>query len=338
MRLLIVSDAWTPQVNGVVRTLGMVSEALRRQGDVVEVIGPDRFPSWPAPGDPAIRLALLPRRRLAGLARDFRPDAVHIATEGPLGWAMRALCRRWGWSFTTAFHTRFPDYLRARFGLSPRLSWPLLRRFHAPAATTMVATEALRGELETQGFRHLSHWSRGVDTQLFRPGLRDAFPDLPRPIFLCAGRLAAEKGVRDFLGLDLPGSKLVVGDGPERAALEQDFPQARFTGFLHREALAAAYAAADVLVFPSRTDTFGLVLLEALACGTPVAALPQPGPLAVLQGAGGAVGAVAEDLREACMAALGADRGACRRRAEDFSWSASASQFRAQLAPFQDGV
>jgi len=331
MRLLLVSDAWAPQVNGVVRTLTMTTEALRAGGDEVLVLGPDRFPALPAPGEPAIRLALCPRRRLSGMVAEFAPQAVHIATEGPLGWAMRGLCRARGWRFTTAFHTRFPDYLRLRFGVPAALSWRVLRRFHAPAAGTFVATEALRKELAAQGFGHLRRWSRGVDTALFRPGLPDAFPGLPRPIFLQAGRLAAEKGVERFLALDLPGSKVVVGDGPERAALQRRFPRAHFTGFLRGGALAAAYASADVFVFPSRTDTFGLVLLEALACGTPVAAHPQPGPLAVTAGTTEPVGALDEDLRAACIRALGISRTACRVQAERFSWAACAAQFRAQL-------
>jgi glycosyltransferase involved in cell wall biosynthesis len=333
MRLLIVSDAWHPQVNGVVRTLSMAVRELRRGGDLVEVVGPDRFRGIGLPGDPAIRLALRPRRRLEGLVRDFAPDAVHIATEGPLGWAMRALCRARGWRFTTAFHTRFPDYLRARFGIPPALSWMVLRRFHAAAAHTLVATPALQAELSAQGFRHLRPWSRGVETGLFRPGPRDAFADLPRPLFLHAGRLAPEKNIAAFLALDLPGSKVVVGDGPQRAALQRQFPAARFTGFLHGEALARAYAAADVFVFPSRSDTFGLVLLEALACGTPVAAYPQPGPAAVLEGAAGAIGRAEHDLRSACLGALTADREACRRQAERFSWAACTAQMRASLVP-----
>ena len=333
MRLMIVTDAWHPQVNGVVRTLSMVVEELRRRGDVVELVGPERFPSLALPGDASIRLALRPRRRLEQLLRDFQPDAVHIATEGPLGWAMRGLCREHGWHFTSAFHTRFPDYLQARFGIPAALSWPALRRFHAAASATLVATPSLMRELEDQGFDHLRLWSRGVDTRLFHPEARDGFPDLPRPIFLQAGRLAAEKNVEAFLALDLPGSKVVVGDGPIRAALQRRFPQAHFTGFLHGAALAEAYASADVLVFPSQSDTFGLVLLEAMACGTPVAAYPQPGPRLVLEGAPGRVGSVSPDLRLACLEALTADRRACRLQAERFSWAACTAQMRASLVP-----
>ncbi|MFC4166208.1 glycosyltransferase family 4 protein [Teichococcus aestuarii] len=337
MRILIVSDAWAPQVNGVVRTLGMVSAALRRGGDTVEVLGPDRFRGLAVPGEPGLRLALGAGPQLGALAGVFAPDAVHIATEGPLGWSMRRLCRARGWSFTTAFHTRFPDYLRARLGVPAAISWHVLRRFHAAAAGTFVATEALRQELAGQGFTRLRPWSRGVDTALFQPGPRDAFAGLPRPIFLCAGRVAPEKGVEDFLALPLPGSKVVVGDGPLRATLERRYPEARFTGFLHREALAAAYAAADVMVFPSRTDTFGLVLLEAMACGTPIAAYPQPGPRTVLGNAEPPlnIGAMDTDLRAACLRALSADRAACRARAESFSWEACAAQFRAQLVPLR---
>ncbi|MCQ4162940.1 glycosyltransferase family 1 protein [Roseomonas sp. GC11] len=340
MRLLIVSDAWAPQVNGVVRTLGMVAEALRRRGDTVTVLGPDGFPALPVPGEPGLRLALFPRRRLAARVAALAPQAVHIATEGPLGWAMRGLCQARGWRFTTAFHTRFPDYLEARLGLPARFSWPVLRRFHAAGAGTFVATGPLRAELAAQGFHNLRDWSRGVDTALFRPALPDAFPGLPRPIFLHAGRLAAEKNIEAFLALDLPGSKVVVGDGPMRASLQRRFPQAHFTGFRHGEALAAAYASADVFVFPSRTDTFGLVLLEALACGTPLAAYPQPGPQAVCGTApeGGAVGVLEEDLRAACLRALVLSREACRARAEMFSWEACAAQFRRHLVPLCGGA
>ncbi|MXP61923.1 glycosyltransferase family 1 protein [Roseomonas sp. M0104] len=335
MRLLLATDAWAPQVNGVVRTLTMTTQALRQAGDEVLVLGPDRFPGMPAPGEPALRLAFCPPRRLSAMVAEFAPEAVHIATEGPLGWAMRGLCRRRGWRFTTAFHTRFPEYLRLRFGVPVALSWRALRRFHAPAAGTFVATDALRQELAAQGFGRLRRWSRGVDTALFRPGLPDALPGLPRPIFLQAGRLAAEKGVERFLALDLPGSKVVVGDGPARAALQRRFPQAHFTGFLRGEALAAAYASADVFVFPSRTDTFGLVLLEALACGTPLAAHPQPGPLAVTADAAEPVGALDEDLRAACLRALEISRSACRAQAERFSWATCAAQFRSQLVPLR---
>lgn len=331
-RILVVSDAWLPQVNGVVRTLSTVVEHLRSGGDVVEVVGPERFRTIALPSYPEIRLALVGRRRLARLIDEFAPDALHIATEGPLGWAARRLCRQRGWAFTTSFHTRFPDYLHLRARVPPSLSWALLRRFHAPASATLAATGSLLCELEARGFRHLRRWSRGVDLDRFSPEPRDPWLGLPRPVFLYAGRLAVEKNVEAFLSLDLPGSKVVVGDGPHRAALQARFPEAHFTGFREGGALAASYAGADVFVFPSRTDTFGLVLLEALATGTPVAAFPVPGPLDVLGEATGTVGALSEDLRAACLDALGADRAACRHHAAKWSWKASATQLRDSLA------
>ncbi len=336
-RILIVSDAWHPQVNGVVRTLSSVAEHLRGLGDTVEVVGPDRFASLPLPGYPEIRLAPWPGRRLARMVDEFAPGAVHISTEGPLGWAMRRLCLRRGWPFTTSFHTRFPDYLAARTGLPTGLSWAVLRRFHAAGQGTFVATPSLARDLAARGFGRLRPWSRGVDLDLFHPGaaLRgeaEAWEALPRPIFLCAGRVAVEKNLEAFLALDLPGSKVVVGDGPQRAALMRRFPDAHFTGWRMGEALARAYAKADVFVFPSRTDTFGLVLLEALAAGTPVAAFPVTGPLDVLGEAPG-IGALDESLRSACLAALGASPAACRRHAERFSWAACARRFRDQLVP-----
>jgi glycosyltransferase involved in cell wall biosynthesis len=333
-RVLVVSDAWHPQVNGVVRTMSVVTEEMRRLGDEVEVVGPDRFASLPMPGYPEIRLAIAPRRRLAAIADAFAPEAVHIATEGPLGWAMRAICLARRWGFTTSFHTRFPDYLHARTRIPTAWSWAMLRRFHEAGSGTFCATPSLARELAARGFTRVMPWSRGVDLDRFRPdaashGEAEPWEALPRPIFLYAGRVAVEKSIEAFLALDLPGSKVVVGDGPQRAALMRRFPAAHFTGWRDNGALARAYAAADVFVFPSRTDTFGLVLLEALASGTPVAAFPVTGPLDVIGAA--PVGALDEDLRAACLRALGADRAACRAHAERFSWSASAERFRESL-------
>jgi glycosyltransferase involved in cell wall biosynthesis len=335
-RILIVSDAWFPQVNGVVRTLSTVVGELRARGDVVEVIGPDRFASLPMPGYAEIRLAVASRRGLSMMAGAFAPDAVHIATEGPLGWAMRGICRVRGWRFTTSFHTRFPEYLHARTRIPTALSWAVMRGFHEAGAGTFCATPSLAAELAARGFSRVVPWSRGVDLARFRPdaarhGEAEPWEGLPRPIFLYAGRIAVEKNIEAFLALDLPGTKVVVGDGPQRAALERRFPAAHFTGYRENGALARAYAAADVFVFPSRTDTFGLVLLEALASGTPVAAYPVTGPLDVIGTA--PVGALDEDLAAACRAALGADRAACRAHAEHFSWAACARRFRDSLVP-----
>ena len=332
-RILIVSDAWTPQVNGVVRTLSVVVGLLRAGGDTVEVIGPDRFPTIPTPGYAEIRLALAPRRRLRRMIEAFRPDAIHIATEGPLGWAARGLCLKHGWRFTTSFHTRFPDYVHARTRIPRAWSWALMRHFHRPSAAVLVATPSLAAEMTARGFRNLAAWSRGVDLARFRPEPRAPWEGLPRPVFLYAGRIAVEKNIEAFLALDLPGSKAVVGDGPQRAALQARFPEAHFTGRLENGKLAAAYAGADAFVFPSRTDTFGLVLLEALASGTPVAAFPVTGPLDVIGPAPEPVGALSENLRDACLGALAADRATCRHYAERWSWDACAARFRETLTP-----
>jgi glycosyltransferase involved in cell wall biosynthesis len=330
-RILIVSDAWFPQVNGVVRTLSVVTEKLRAMGDTVEVIGPDRFRSIPTPGYAEIRLAIAPKRKLARLVADFRPEVIHIATEGPLGWAMRSLCRRNHWPFTTAFHTRFPEYLEARTGIPADWSWRVMRRFHEAGDGTFAATTSLRQELTRRGFTKLRPWTRGVDLDKFRPGEGDPWAGLQRPIFLYAGRVAIEKNIEAFLALDLPGSKVVVGGGPALEGLKQKFPQVTFTGYRENGALARSYAGADVFVFPSRTDTFGLVLLEALASGTPVAAFPVTGPIDVVTDA--RVGALNEDLRTACLKALDCDRTACREHAEAWSWDACVAQFRAALVP-----
>ena len=331
-RVLIVTDAWAPQVNGVVRTLAALASELDSLGHEVEVIGPDRFRTLPCPTYPDIRLSLAPGRRLARMIETFAPDALHIATEGPLGWAASRWARRRGFAYTTAFHTRFPEYIQARTRFPPGPLYAWLRRFHGGSAGTMVATESLRAELAARGFNRLLSWSRGVDLALFTPDPAEAWP-LPRPVFLYVGRVAVEKNIEAFLALDLPGSKVVIGDGPQRVALAARYPSVHFLGARHGPALARAYAGADALVFPSRTDTFGLVLIEALACGTPVAAYPVTGPKDVLAGAEGCIGALADDLAVAATAALAADRAACRRHAERFSWRASAEAFLTNLLP-----
>ncbi len=337
--MLIVSDAWRPQVNGVVRTLATLVAELAALGIVAEVIGPDRFRTLPCPTYPDIRLSVLPRRRLARMMAAFAPDALHIATEGPLGIAARRIARRRGWTFTTAFHTRFPEYLRARTRVPTRLSYAWLRRFHAAGHGLMVATESLRQELAARGFQDLRAWSRGVDLALFQPEPQDSYPGLPRPVCLYVGRVAVEKNIAAFLALDLPGSKVVVGEGPQLAALMRHYPTVHFAGLKHGEALSRAYAGADVMVFPSRTDTFGLVMLESLACGTPVAAFPVTGPKDVLAGGGDAIGAVDTDLRAAVLRALAnGDRIACRAFAETFSWRACAERFVTNLVPIRQGL
>jgi glycosyltransferase involved in cell wall biosynthesis len=330
VRILIVSDAWHPQVNGVVRTLATTRSELERLGHIVEVIGPERFRTVPMPTYPEIRLALRPYRSLTLMIEQFNPQAIHIATEGPLGFAARRWCLRMKRPFTTAYHTRFPEYVRDRVPIPLRLSYAIVRRFHAPAHSVMVATQSIENDLVRRGFKNIRRWSRGVDVDLFQ--IRDKqFLDLPRPIFMSVGRVAVEKNIEAFLSLDLPGSKVVVGDGPQRAELQAKYPQAHFLGARHGEDLARHYAAADVFVFPSRTDTFGLVLLEALACGVPVAAFPVPGPLDVLGGSSVAV--LSEDLRTACLSALTIPPEACRAHALTFSWRASAEQFLNNLRP-----
>jgi glycosyltransferase involved in cell wall biosynthesis len=331
-RIVIVTDAWRPQVNGVVRTLSTVADELRAMGHTVLVIGPDHFHTIPCPTYPDISLSLLPRRRLVRMIQDFAPEALHIATEGPLGMAARSWARRLGFRFTTAFHTRFAEYVQARTRLPVRPIYAWMRNFHGAGAGTMVATQSLRDELESRGFRNILAWSRGVDLSLFKPEPREDW-QLPRPVFAYVGRVAVEKNIGAFLELDLPGSKVVVGGGPRLASLRRDYPKVHFTGPRHGPALAQAYAGSDVFVFPSLTDTFGLVLLESLACGTPVAAFPVTGPKDVLTGADGRIGTVDADLRRACLAALDGDRAACRRHAERYSWRACAETFLSHLVP-----
>jgi glycosyltransferase involved in cell wall biosynthesis len=329
MRIVIVTDAWLPQVNGVVRTLGHTIREAIAAGHEVNVVSPADFRTLPCPTYPEIRLALLPGRGIRRRLDELRPDAVHIATEGPLGLAARRWCVRHGWPFTTAYHTRFPEYVRARVPIPLRAGYAAVRWFHGRAARTLVTTPSMLRHLEARGFRNLALWGRGVDTDLFRPRRKD-FLDLPRPVWLYIGRVAVEKGVEDFLKLDLPGTKLVVGDGPATAGLRARYPGAVYAGYRHGEDLAAHIAASDVFVFPSRTDTFGLVLLEAMACGVPVAAYPVTGPIDVVRN--GVTGVLDEDLRAAAMAALDLDPDACRAQALQNSWEAATRQFLASLA------
>ena len=325
-----MTDAWKPQVNGVVRTLSTVVAELASMGHEVEVIGPDRFRSVPCPTYPDIALSVLPSRRLIEIIESFRPDALHIATEGPLGIAARRWARRRGLAFTTAFHTRFAEYIKARTGLPVRPIYAWMRNFHAAGKGVMVATGSLRDELAARGFRDIRRWSRGVDLSLFKPEPKREW-NLKGPVFIYVGRVAVEKNIEAFLNLELPGSKIVVGGGPQLSSLQRDFPGVTFTGPLHGVELARAYAGADVFVFPSLTDTFGLVILESLACGTPVAAFPVTGPIDVFADAEDTIGAMNIDLRQAALDALGADRAACRRHAEKYSWRACAETFFSHL-------
>ena len=332
MRILIVSDAWHPQVNGVVQTLTTVAAELQSLGHHVEIVGPDRFRTIAMPTYSSIRVALWPGRSLGGLIERFRPDALHIATEGPLGLAARRWAVRHGHAFTTAFHTRFPEYLYARTGMPLSLSYAWLRRFHNAGHGMMVATGTLQQELSGRGFRTVRPWTRGVDLRRFQPQAPQQSPQWPRPVFLYVGRIAVEKNIGAFLSLDLPGTKVVAGDGPQLEALQHAHPSAVFLGERTGDDLAQVYAAADVLVFPSLTDTFGLVLLESLASGTPIAAHPVTGPVDILAGAAPGVGALDHDLRAAALRALSGDRRACRAHAERFSWRACADLFVDNLA------
>lgn len=330
-RIAIVSDAWAPQVNGVVRTLAAIGGELRERGREVLMITPEGRRSVPMPFYPEIPLTLAAPSCIARELSAFRPDAIHLATEGPLGWLARRHCLAEGLSFTTSFHTRFADYAERRIPLPgiARIGWQALRRFHAPSRAVMVPAASIARELETRGFANVRVWTRGVDPHLFRPGPRDAL-SLPRPILLYAGRLAVEKGVADFLALDTSGSKVVVGDGPMRTSLARLFPQAHFTGYRHGADYARLLAAADVLVFPSRTDTFGLVMIEAMACGTPVAGYNVPSPVDVVEE--GVTGALDADLGRAVTRALSLDRSAVARAARQFTWQRAAEMFESWLA------
>ncbi|WP_019833905.1 glycosyltransferase family 4 protein [Sphingomonas sp. PR090111-T3T-6A] len=347
MRIALVSDAWAPQVNGVVRTLTTTVAMLRGQGHVVETITPDQFATVPCPSYPEIRLALGCGRAVAARMKAFAPDAIHIATEGPLGWAARRWCMDRKRPFTTSFHTRFPDYVAMRSRLPANWFWPIVRRFHGPAERVFAATETLSAELAERGLPQTHRWSRGVDLALFTPGLV-ALPelaDLPRPIQLSVGRVAVEKNIEAFLRSGVPGTKVVVGDGPARAMLEKRFPDVVFLGALHGERLAAAYAAADVFVFPSLTDTFGLVMIEALASGVPVAAFPVQGPLDIIGrdgigmagGAGRPVGVLDENLETAIREALLLDRQDCVAEGRRYGWDRCTAQFFAGLASITEG-
>jgi len=330
--IVLVTDAWHPQVNGVVHTWSYVRRELGELGHELQVIHPAGSRGVHAPGEPDLLLSTEPARHLRRLLGRRAPGALHIATEGPLGWAARAMARTAGWPFTTSYHTRFPEYLKARFGLPPAWTYSMLRRFHRESCAILVPTEAMRGELQRAGFDRTRVWGRGVDSLRFAPGRRDAL-NLPGPILLYAGRVAPEKNLEAFVALDLPGSRVVVGDGPDLARLRARFPGVHWLGRQPHESLARYYDAADVFVFPSRTDTFGLVMLEAMACGCPVAAFPVTGPIDVVTP--GVSGVLNEDLRRACLEALGLPRAQVRAAAIDRSWTAIARDLLAVLVPIQ---
>lgn len=328
MRLALVTDAWFPQVNGVVRCLEEVVRRLRAGGDEVTVVAPDRFPTLPCPTYPEIRLSLTGPRRLAAILERAGADHIHIATEGPLGLLARRIALKSGQGYTSSYHTRFPEYLAARAPVPLALSYAAMRRFHNRGRGCMVATGSLRRELAGRGFERLLLWPRGVDTRLFRPR-PGASLGFRGPVFLSVGRVSVEKNLAAFLSLDLPGTKVVVGDGPARRRLEEAFPDAVFLGALHGQALAEAYAAADVFVFPSLTDTFGNVILEALASGVPIAAFPVTGPKDVITDA--AAGVLDANLGHAALEALKLGREGPRRHALRFGWEESASVFRTNI-------
>lgn len=330
MKVMIVTDAWSPQVNGVVRTLNTTRREMQAMGHEVDILSPQEFRTLPCPTYPDIRLSVLAGNAARKRIRDYAPDALHIATEGPLGLAARRHALDNNLPFTTAYHTRFPEYVKARTGIPLSWTYRFLRWFHRPARAVMAPTPAVKADLEAFGFTNVVLWSRGVDLDVFR--MQDSHRlDTAHPIFLYVGRVAVEKNVEAFLKLDLPGSKWVVGDGPALAGLRARYHDAHYLGVMKQAELAEVYASADVFVFPSRTDTFGLVLLEALACGLPVAAYPVTGPIDVLGNS--PAGALHEDLREACLAALAIDRRTARAHAEKFSWRAATEQFVGHLHP-----
>ncbi len=335
MKLALVTDAWEPQVNGVVTTLSRTRDCLTEHGDSVLVLSSREHSTLPLPTYPEIRIALRPYRRLARAIDDFEPDAIHIATEGPLGIAARRYCKVRNLAFSTSYHTQFPEYVRKRLPIPLALTYAWLRRFHGRAASTLVATAQQQQLLQKHRFRNVVLWSRGVDTSLFRPCGRDHLA-LPRPIWMYVGRIAIEKNLEAFLDLPLPGTRVLVGDGPDRARLARRYHDAHFAGYRFGNDLARHLSSADVFVFPSRTDTFGLVMLEAMACGTPVAAFPVTGPIDVVQHQ--VTGVLDEDLGHAARAALEVPRENCRAFALRHSWEAATTMFRNHLVDARTGV
>ena len=337
LRIMLVTDAWEPQVNGVVRTLSRTVEECREMGHEVEVIHPGLgYTQFPLPTYSEIKLAVGTRKDIEARFKAFEPEAIHIATEGTLGHVARGVCLRWKLPFTTSYHTKFPEYVNARLPFIPvRAGYSFMRRFHNAGNGLMVATPSMRDHLSARGFNNITPWARGVDTEFFHPSKRGIdggiYKDLEGPIFVYVGRVAVEKNLEAFLDLDLPGSKVIVGPGPQLEELKKKYPKVLFTGAKSGEELVRHFADADVFVFPSFTDTFGLVILESMACGTPVAAFPANGPKDIIPGSG--AGVVDEDLRKACLGALELDREQCRAYAETYSWRACAEEFVRNLKP-----
>lgn len=328
MKIALVSDAWLPQTNGVVRTLGETTRCLEAAGHTVRAVTPVPFFTFPCPTYPEIRLAAWPWPRVNRILAEFQPDAVHIATEGPIGLAGRRWCRKHGLCFTTSFHTRFAEYVRLRAPIPERWTWRALRWFHDGGARTLVPTATQQAELSSRGFRSPVVWGRGVDTELFHPARRTILPG-PGPHLVYLGRVAVEKNIGAFLELDVPGTRWVIGGGPALESFRRAWPAVNFLGPKYGVELATLLASGDIFVFPSRTDTFGIVLLEAMACGLPVAAYPVPGPRDVVRQ--GETGVLHEDLAVAVRGALELDRGACRRQALEHTWERATQQFCANL-------
>jgi len=324
MKILIVTDAWEPQVNGVVRTLKMTTRELEKKGHSVHFITPNLFKSFPCPTYPEISLALTTRTQLAKMIDEVDPDCLHISTEGPLGWLARSIAIKRRWPFTTSYHSRFPEYVNMRFRIPTAWSYSIFRLFHNAAKANLAPTPAIVNDLKSRGFNSPRVWSRGVDFEMFNP-VGSKIPRGEGPIFLHVGRLAIEKQIDEFLKLDLPGEKWVAGDGPERDRLHKAYPKVRWFGMLDGPSLATLYRSADVFVFTSSTDTFGLVMLEAMACGTPVAAFPVPGPIDVVNS--GYSGVLDTNLRTACMKALDIPRENVLSHAKTFSWQNASEQF-----------
>lgn len=344
MKIALITDAWQPQINGVVTTLVELVRELEKLGHDVDVIHPGLFRTRPCPGYAGIDLAIRPKVLLTEKLDRLQPDAIHLATEGPLGWAARGYCMRHGLRFTTAFHTKFPEILNAALKIPLSWGYALFRHFHKPSSGVMVPTNGVLRMLEQRGFRQLRNWTHGVDTRLFafqpQPRLYPPLGTLPRPVSLFVGRVSYEKNIDAFLKLDLPGTKLVCGVGPLEASLKERYPGVRWLGVLPRDVLAGVFAAADVFVFPSKSETFGLVMLEAMASGTPVAAYPVDGPLEVLGKQDGTChgGVMHADLKQACVGALAISRHEARARALDFSWAHAARLFEGHLVPARENV
>lgn len=324
MRIAIVSDAWEPQVNGVVTTLKTTQTTLNAMGHSIEVFNPSSFKSIPCPSYPEIRLALKPKAGLKKLLAAFNPEAIHIATEGPMGMAARSICKKNNWAFTTSYHTQFPEYLRARIPVPLWVSYPFFRWFHSAAARTMVGTQHQEDLLHSHGFKNLVHWPRGVDTNIFTPMEKDFLNDA-RPIWIYIGRVSVEKNIEAYLQLDLPGTKFVIGDGPAYKELSHKYKNIKFVGYKFGKQLAAYISAADVFIFPSKTDTFGIVMLEAMACGVPVAAYPVTGPIDVVRN--NVTGCLNEDLKQAAECALKLDPKHCIAQAAEFTWQKASLMF-----------